>query len=297
MPQHNPTSTSASHDHPPPPYTLVPSSTGTRTSLASSLSTLFSSQLLSLRDQIRQQQAARSSAQDRHDYLILSVLVPHVEALLDSIAAINPSPSLVEATLVPDDAIDNSWRLSDIEGNENGHFTKLIRVERSLKMEGNKKHPPALSETADWATQEKKLNEWEQGKDESHERKQNDSDAHLWWWSDEDMARRLATHLQPAPESASLDRQTDHVDVECSSREAKKAGRWSLFKKNSPRLAMQGSKLIHPPSDDSARSPAPSDDITMVVSAEETTFRRQNEMGIWESRTGWGLVVRVRIRE
>ncbi|KAG6017914.1 hypothetical protein E4U54_001242 [Claviceps lovelessii] len=297
MPQENSASASTSgyRENPPPPYTLVPSSIGTRASSVSS--SLFSAQLSGLRDQIRQQEAARFSAQDRHDYQILSLLIPHVEALLNSIAAISPSPSLVEATLVPDDAVDKSWSLSDVEGNRNGHFTKLVRVGQNIKaMDGNERHPPAISETYDLAVRENDSNDWQRDKDEIPERKQTTSEAHLRWWSDEEMARRLAAHLQPARESASLDRQTDQVQFERSSRETKKTGRWSLSKRDTPHSTMKGSKPIHPSTNDTARSPAQSDDIRMMVNAEETTFRRQNEMGIWETRAGWGLVVRLHIR-
>lgn len=34
----------------------------------------------------------------------------------------------------------------------------------------------------------------------------------------------------------------------------------------------------------------------MTVRAEEVSFRRENELGIWESRNGYGIVVRVRKR-
>ncbi|KAG6017788.1 hypothetical protein E4U43_008665 [Claviceps pusilla] len=297
MPQDNSASASTSgyRENPPPPYTLMPSSVGTRAPSVSS--SLFSAQISSLRDQIRQQEAARFSAQDRHDYEILSLLIPHVEALFESIAAISPSPSLVEATLVPGDAVDKTWSLSDVEGNRSGNFTKLIRVEQNIKtMDGNDKRMPAMSETYDLAARENDSNYWQQEKDERTERKQINLEAHLWWWLDEEMARRLAAHLQPARESASLSRQTDQVQFERSSRETKKTGRWSLFKRDTPHSTMEGSKPIHPSANDTARSPTQSDDISMMVNAEETTFRRQTEMGLWESRTGWGLVVRLRIR-
>ncbi|KAG6009445.1 hypothetical protein E4U21_002360 [Claviceps maximensis] len=299
------TSTSGHHDHPPPPYTLVPP-TGSKALSAPApapapASSLFYAQLSGLQSQIRQQQAARSSAQDRHDDLTLSLLVPHIEALLDSIAAISPSPSLVEATLIPDDAVDKSWRLSDPEGNKNGRFTKLVRVgEGNITMEGNEKHWPAPLETLDLTAPAKESNEWRWEKDKSScEQKQNDSEAHLSWWSDEELARRLATHLQPTRETAFSEscRQTHDATVERSSREAKKTGRrWSLFKKDTRLSASKDSKPIHPSINDTTQPSALADSISMEVNAEETTFRRQNEMGIWESRTGWGLVVRVRIR-
>ncbi|KAG5952425.1 hypothetical protein E4U53_000907 [Claviceps sorghi] len=295
MPRESPTPTSGYHDHPPPPYAPAPSSTGNRASRASSL---FSAQISGLRGRIQQQQAARSAAQDRRDASMLSLLVPHIEALLESIAAIDPSPALVEATLVPNDAVDKSWRLSDAEGSGSGHFTKLIRVEPSFGMEGDGAQRHALPETLVTAASARKMDEWGRTGDESHGGKQRGSDAQLWWWSDEEMARRLAAHLQPARETASSEGQkTGPVEVARRSQEAKTSGRWSLFRKHTPCLARKASKPMRPPPDETDPSPAASSDgIGMVVDAEETTFRRQNEMGIWESRTGWGLVVRVCIR-
>ncbi|KAG6093498.1 hypothetical protein E4U30_004240 [Claviceps sp. LM220 group G6] len=286
------TSTSGCHDHP-PPYSLLSSSIAGE---PASPSSRFSGQLLGLRGQLRREQAARSAAQDRLDGLLLSLLVPHVDALLDSIAAINPVPSLVEATLVPSDAVDESWRLSDTEGNHNGQFIKLIRVDRHAKMLGDKKYlsDPTNSATLDTTGQEQKFDderERGQSKEESDNGTQTGSNADLWWWSDEELARRLAGHLQPAPETASFEKQTSYAEAGLSKQTAKKAGRWSFFSKETPRPTAQGSKHpMHLP------SPAPSCDVSMEVNAEEATFRRQNELGIWESKTGWGLVVRVCIR-
>ncbi|KAG6021529.1 hypothetical protein E4U19_005631 [Claviceps sp. Clav32 group G5] len=292
------TSTSGCHDHP-PPYTLLPSAIAGE---SASPSSRFSGQLLGLRGQLRRERAARSSAQDRLDDLLLSLLVPHVEALLESIAAISPVPSLVEATLVPSDAVGGSWRLSDTEGNQNGQFIKLIRVDRHSKMPGDKRYLPDRTNSAilDTTGQEQQFND-ERGhlKDESDNGTQTGSNADIWWWSDEELARRLAGHLQPAPETAeggSFERQTSYAEAEPSKQIGKKAGRWSFFSKESPRPMAQSPKPMHLPSHGTTPSPAPSDGVSMEVNAEEATFRRQNEMGIWESKTGWGLVVRVCIR-
>ncbi|KAG5938332.1 hypothetical protein E4U59_003821 [Claviceps monticola] len=289
------TSISGCHDRP-PPYTLLPSAIAGE---SASPSSRFSGQLLGLRGQLRRERAARSSAQDRLEDLLLSLLVPHVEAHLDSIAAINPVPLLVEATLVPSDAVDESWRLSDTEGNQNGQFIKLIRVGRHSKIPGEKRHlpNPMNSATLDTMGQNQQVDdERGQSKDESDNGSgtYNGSDADLWWWSDEELARRLAGHLQPVPETASFERQTSHAEAGLS-KQTKKAGRWSFFNKENRRMA-QNSKPMHLLSHGTTPSPAPSDDVSMEVTAEEATFRRQNEMGIWESKTGWSLVVRVCIR-
>ncbi|KAG5972380.1 hypothetical protein E4U58_006660 [Claviceps cyperi] len=145
------------HDHP-PPYTLLSSVIVSESALPLSR---FSGQFLGLRGQLRREQAARSSAQDRLDDLLLSLLIPHVEALFESIAAINPVSLLVEATLVPSDGVDESWRLSDTEGNHNGQFIKLGRVDWHSKMFGDKKHlpDPTNSATLDTMGQEQQVDD------------------------------------------------------------------------------------------------------------------------------------------
>jgi hypothetical protein len=35
----------------------------------------------------------------------------------------------------------------------------------------------------------------------------------------------------------------------------------------------------------------------MVVRADEVTFRKENDFGVWESRTGYGIVVRIRVKK
>jgi hypothetical protein len=38
------------------------------------------------------------------------------------------------------------------------------------------------------------------------------------------------------------------------------------------------------------------DRVEMVVRAEEVTFRKENEFGVWESMSGFGIVVTVKTR-
>ncbi len=64
-------------------------------------------------------------------------------------------------------------------------------------------------------------------------------------------------------------------------------------------LARRLAKYLQPASAPAASRSAAvqvEDDVSINVTAEEVTFRRENEMGISESKTGWGVVVRVRVR-
>lgn len=286
----------------PPPYSLGPSSSYSSSSIPATSFTsgdpqqdssfIFSTQLSSLRGQLREEQAARSTARDQQDGHTLSLLVPYVEELLGSIARIHPPPKLVEATLVPEGAIGAEWSFSDSEEKRSGEVRKVIHVGQDLDFSGDKKQAPippvSTGSSSSSARDQYKFDEW--GRWEDAGEGTTASEAQLWW-SDEEMARRLAKHLQPNRATASVDRQTVRAQVE-RSKEAKKSGRWSRFKKDDlPAQAAQ------PTARSASATKSHQDDISMSVKAEEVTFRRQNEMGIWESRKGWGLVVRVGIRQ
>ncbi|KAM0330798.1 hypothetical protein ACHAQA_003752 [Verticillium albo-atrum] len=58
-------------------------------------------------------------------------------------------------------------------------------------------------------------------------------------------------------------------------------------------LATRLAELLRP---DARRCGTGPQGYEMKVTAEEVSFRRENEMGIWESMNGWGIVVRVTIR-
>ncbi|OAA41255.1 hypothetical protein NOR_05333 [Metarhizium rileyi] len=253
---------------------------------AQNSSFLFSAQLSSLRSQILEEQAARSSTRDQQDIEILSRIVPHVEALLNSIASYNPPPALVEATFVPDAAIGPEWVFSDSEQNRSDEMRELIRVEREVKLDGDKKQPRQAASRDAETSDSKEFDEWGRWSDDGEHRSPEPGED--LWWSDEDMAERLAKHLRPVRATASVDRQTVRAQVE-RDKAARAAGRWSMFRKDEP-------ARTSPTASSSKTQRKPLDDVNMTVNAEETTFRRQNEMGIWESRTGWGLVVRVTLR-
>ncbi|GAB0134529.1 hypothetical protein EsDP_00002896 [Epichloe bromicola] len=279
MPQTTP---DARHvDAPPPPYTVPGAAPGGRSPCS-----LFSSQLSGLRSLIQQEQASRSLARHRQDLETLSLLVPRVEALLCSIATVSPPPALVEATLVPEEAVDQGWTLSDSERRRSGHVTTLIRVPRRdvVMMDGDEERRPPGAPDGPGAARENS------GLDGHHPEKSGagagaGAGSDSWsWWSDEAMARRLAKHLQPSRATASA---SDDGQVE-RGKEAKKTARWSLFRRGD-----SSAEASTPIPSSSSQCHAPSDHIGMTVNAEESTFRRENDMGIWESKTGWSLVVRV----
>lgn len=205
----------------PPPYTPTAPDHG-----------LFTSHLYGIHSQVQ--------SSDAGDNQILATLVDPVESFLASIANIRPAPKLVEAAFVPEEALGPGWKLTNEGDRHKGEVTRVMRVRRSMKggMDRKDKH----SENQGSAGEERGFADWGRFDDEVSS---NPDDEAALWWSDEDLARRLARHLQPASPQALPNR---------------------------------------------------SQEASMTVHADEVTFRRENEMGIWESKTGWGIVVQVSLR-
>ncbi|KAM0351609.1 hypothetical protein ACHAPU_002619 [Fusarium lateritium] len=254
------------HGELPPPYTESgPSTVVSTTQPQQSLTTVFSSHLNNLPLRIQSTQAARTSVRDQRDSEILTLLVPHVEDVLSSIAAMDPPPRVVEMTMVPEEAVGEGWVFSDLDQSRT-----VVRVSQDRKLVEDQKQPPKREREL---RNERAFDDWGRWEDKSQHSASDD----VLWWSDHDMALRLAKYISPER----VDRQVVKAHVE----QAKKASRWSLFKKTEPST---------PP------TPIPQlqeEPVTMTVKAEEVTFRRENEMGIWEGKTGWGLVVKVKIRQ
>ncbi|RSL96269.1 hypothetical protein CEP52_011584 [Fusarium oligoseptatum] len=129
-------------DELPPPYTEAGPSTVPEPS-QQSITSIFSSHLNSLPLRILSNQAARTSARDQRDSEILTLLVPHVEDLLSSIAAMDPPPRVVEMTMVPEEAVDHHWVFSDEDRSRT-----VVRVLEDRKLQGDEKRPPKPEQKA-----------------------------------------------------------------------------------------------------------------------------------------------------
>ncbi|KAF5017009.1 hypothetical protein F66182_11133 [Fusarium sp. NRRL 66182] len=258
------------HGELPPPYSVSGPATSSPVSQPhQSIPSVFSSHLNSLPLRIHSAQAARTSARDQQDNEILTLLVPHVEQMLSSIAAMEPPPRLAEMTMVPEEAVGGEWVFSDQHESRT-----IVRVQQHDKLAGDQKHAPRHEGEPE---KEKAFDDWGRWEDDA----QASTPDNVLWWSDRDMAIRLAKYMSPER----VDRQVVRAHVEQAKQE-KRAPRWGLFKKAEPTT---------PPTPPRAREVE--EPVAMTVKAEEVTFRRENEMGIWEGKTGWGLVVRVKIRQ
>jgi hypothetical protein len=228
-----------------------------------SYSSIISSQVANLRTQISASQAYRASVTDDRDSYVLSIIFPLVDEFISSISEIYPTPRLAEATLVPDAAVSDAWKFNDEDDKRDGEYRTLIRVrEEAKKKDGN---------------DEKK--EWPLEKGSGSTNSANDGASSTLWWDSESTALRLAKHLQPQrPASSSTDAPV------VKDRSSKKSGIRSLFRKSEDT-----------PQNIASKEERPVERVTMTTRAEEVTFRKENEFGIWETKTGWGIVLRVRI--
>ncbi|KFA69451.1 hypothetical protein S40285_04605 [Stachybotrys chlorohalonatus IBT 40285] len=252
----------------PPPYS--PTAAGPSTESSS----IFSSQLANLRFRVLDAQASHASALDQRDNQVLALIVPHIETIVSSVAAMNPSPTLAEAILVPAEAAGDEWALSDEPEPRPGEVRKVVRVAVQTKVDGKAAQATRSAAAAadGWG--------WNGGAD-----RKLDTDP-LLWWEDEAMARRLARSLQP--ERPAVDIPQDR-EVAPAQTKQKKTSRWKLFNAADSQPSSPSPSPSAPPPRESESN------VTMSVRAEEIAFRRENDFGIWESKSGYAIVVRLRL--
>ncbi|KAJ9160769.1 hypothetical protein NKR19_g2889, partial [Coniochaeta hoffmannii] len=112
-----------------------------------------------------------------------------------------------------------------------------------------------------------------------------------FWFRDEAMARRLAAYLQPK-ETVKTERREVRAEVQ---REKEKKGLFGWGRKgyDAKKPEVQPAGADKGPVGQVVKQ---SEGVSMTVRAEEVTFRRENEFGVWESLSGFGIVVTVRVR-
>ncbi|KAF7551284.1 hypothetical protein G7Z17_g5146 [Cylindrodendrum hubeiense] len=256
----------------PPPYSSTDSPTysatySPATPSSHAIPSLFSSHLSTLPSRILSARAARTSERDERDSETLAILVPHIEEFLQTITAMDPPPRLLEMTMVPEGAVGNEWIFSDED-----QTRKVVRIRENTKIKGDRKDGQQPE-----APQQRAFDDWGRWDEPTSSAPQESL-----WWSDDEMASRLAKYLQPE-----RPRRAQPPPV-APPAQPKKSGGWGLFRKSEST----------PPAPPPPRAPRnEEDEVLMTVKAEEVTFRRENELGIWESKNGWGLVVRLRIRQ
>ncbi|KAK2059673.1 hypothetical protein LY76DRAFT_15420 [Colletotrichum caudatum] len=282
-------------DLPPPSYSEATTSHASIPSFhpASSVSATLDS-LSSLLRVTQSQQTARDTITTTN---LLPLLTPHITSLLTRLGTTPHPPTLTELYLVPVAAVGPEWSIASAAERRAGEVAHVVRVrpetDPDSKGGGSESKRAAWSASAGAAgssSRDYEFDEWGRWDDDAAAA--STSGEGCWWWDDGALARRLAKRLQPEPK---LDRVVVCAPVE-QTREEKKAARWGMFR-SATQSSSPASPLPRQPDNAAAAASKQDGDVVMTVRAEEVTFRRENEMGIWESMRGYGIVARVRIRK
>ncbi|KAL2132276.1 hypothetical protein VTI74DRAFT_3990 [Chaetomium olivicolor] len=264
--------------------------------------------LRTLPARLRQTQLVRQTSQASHDLDLTALLVPHVEAFLADLTSSARVPHVAELTLVPatPGAVPDGWAMSGAaERRREGEVVRVARV-RVGKLDdgkgGRRNEDQEDEESGDGRTSslakgEAGFDEW--GRFETEEANGGSEGGNGWWFRDEDMARRLAAYLRPEPNLERKHVQATVVEKKAENKQRSGWGRWGLGGGNRRKSVDQTPPVPASPASPAGSSPGAAggdDSVKMTVRAEEVTFRKENEFGIWESRTGWGIVVTVRVK-
>lgn len=312
-------------DLPPPPYSYSQSpsagfsSTRPLVGVGALDPSLYTSHhlaahLSSLPARLRESQAARSTRQAASDLAVVERILPHIEAFLADIVSLPRPPPTAELAFVPAPAVPTPWTLTGAaERRREGDMVQLVRLElpdvdgKDGKGGGKGQQPPtptsagssSLRPERDWSSRTENLfDEWGRWGDDAPGDGQRQAGG-WWWWRDESTARRLAAYLQPAPHVVKTERRAVQAAVVEEKMKNKKSGwGWGLGRKKGGGGGEASSAATTPTSPTVAASPilGQDDRVNMAVRADEITFRKENEFGVWESMSGWGIVVVVTIK-
>lgn len=217
----------------------------------------------SLTAHLQNLRAQADIARNVDDSRLLSHISDAVETLLTSVLARprrQQTPlKVIEAVTVPVDAIGAGWMLSDAESDkgQSGKITRIVRISSKDEGKGARgdKKGSHYADDDDDASIRASLNK---GFDDWGRWSDGEDDASgsgLALWWDDEAMARRLARFLQPPQAPS--RSSD-------------ARPWSA----------------------AARM---NEAISMAVRVEEATFRRENEMGLWESKTGWAIIVQFRL--
>lgn len=116
----------------------------------------------------------------------------------------------------------------------------------------------------------------------------------LWYWNDEDMAKRVATYLRPERDSRTLELPKRKEQVQPQS-QTKGWGLWGK-KKLAEIVPLPTVRAdVRPNTDTKIPAREAEDRVVVDVKAEEVVFRTENEYGMYGSESGWGIVLKLRV--
>jgi hypothetical protein len=254
-----PPATAVDDNDAPPSYT----DTVLSTPLPNPLATLLSN----LPTHIRHGQTQLVNTQREQDNLILVAILPCLEAFVSSPDIATAPSGVSELVLIPASAVDEGWSLTGLA--ERQSEGDVVHVAHVMLERGDGDGEKTDGKDGGWRGEE------------SSKRPSNN------WFADEAMARRLAGYLQPK-EAVKTERRDVRAEVEQTRKEK---GFFGLGRKRS--------EASTPASSPGCRSQAEKTDdgVSVRAQAEEITFRKENDFGIWESMSGFGIVVTVRVRK
>ncbi|KAK4204562.1 hypothetical protein QBC40DRAFT_91499 [Triangularia verruculosa] len=272
-------------------------------SLTNPLTSPLTNHLRTLPGRLYRAQQARATEQASRELDIITALVPHIESFLSNLG--NHPSHTAELVLVPEAAVPKGWIMTGAaERRREGEVVKVVKAnlgkllnqQTGSSQQSGRGEKSGLSSYAqqednddgDSPNEDKPdFDEWGRFECEDTDGT-GSSDTSQWlWFKDEAMARRLATYLRPEP---NLERK--HVQATVVEKKAEKSIWRGWGSKNKERASSSASSPTTPTTPGIG---ANEDAVKLAVRAREITFRKENDFGVWESRTGFGIVCNVRI--
>ncbi|KAI1206226.1 uncharacterized protein F4807DRAFT_463988 [Annulohypoxylon truncatum] len=286
----------------PPPYTPLPTNHSISDEFQlNSLTYHLQHHVSSLPDRIRATQQVRKAEQTLSDASLLDHIVPIVEEFLADLGARHSPVPLAALTLVPDAAVPRNAVLSGLEDmKRRGEICRVSRISmdntsKDSKSSSGASRSQSTSEDPSWTPGQEfsgwgRFGELDSPNDDTEQNK-------MLWWRDEEMAHRLATYLQPKQERKApvVQRSVVQAVVEHRIPPKKEKKGWLWGKRASVQTSSEASST---PTETEAEVDIPQEKkgAEMTVTAQEVAFRQENELGIWESFRGWGIVVAVKVK-
>ncbi|KAI1471258.1 uncharacterized protein F4812DRAFT_171641 [Daldinia caldariorum] len=294
---------------PPPPYSATPTNIPPVNELQlNSLTSHLQHHVASLPDLIRAAQEARKAEQSFSDASLLDRIVTVLEEFLVDLGTRHTPVPLATLTLVPDTAIPKNAVLSGLEDTKRrGEICRVARISienssKDAKPGSSTRSSPEISEDPSWATGQE-FSDW--GRFDGPSSSQDDTTEKIrtLWWRDEEMARRIANYLQPKREKKPQVRFNSVVQTVVEQRLPPKKEKKSWFwgkrashqKPPEAVVPVVPSPLKVDTTVDDTQDDQEDQGADMTVAAQEVAFRQENELGIWESVRGWGIVVTVKV--
>ncbi|KAI8955125.1 hypothetical protein F4801DRAFT_376142 [Xylaria longipes] len=298
----------------PPPYSVHAGDhdSASHSTQEVSLTSHLQQHLTSLPNRIRMNREARSVQQSLDDASLLDLLLPEIDDFLAYLGGLHNTPKLAHLTLVPETAVAKNAVLSGMEEmRRRGEICRVTRVDihprNDKKSTTSRDSKQGASTSEDWSVGQE-FSDWGRFGDSTSSTDPSQAQSMLWW-RDEDMAHRLARHLQPTTEPAPLQTPVQAtVEERLPAQKPKKAWFWGKKGSASSSTATFATKTVQadvesfPGRGTTTQAAAQkgreqeNTGARMSVTAEEVAFRIENDLGIVESARGWAVVVAIYVK-